>query len=113
MASTQKQNVVVVGGGISGVTVAQGLSKALDHARYNLILIEPRPHHIWLPATVRMVVTNDEKFAETVTFPFDKVFAKGKGTVRRDKVVSIKEGKGDEQNELKLASGETLQYRGE
>ena len=113
MTTTQKQNVVVVGGGISGVAVAQGLSKKLDHAKYNLILIEPRLHHIWLPAAVRMVVTSDEKFAETAMFPFDKVFARGKGTVKQDKVVKINEGEGDEPNVLELASGETLQYKGE
>lgn len=60
-----------------------------------------------------MAVTSDEKFAETVVFPFDKVFAKGKGSVKQDKVVSIKEGKGEEASELELASGETLKYRGE
>ncbi|KAF9778269.1 hypothetical protein BJ322DRAFT_1094226 [Thelephora terrestris] len=111
MTSTQKDNVVVVGGGISGVTVAQGLSKKLDHRKFNLILIEPRPFHVWLPAAARMVVTSDEKFAETAVFPFDRVFAKDKGTVRQDKVVSIKTGKGEEAGELELASGETLQYR--
>jgi NADH dehydrogenase FAD-containing subunit len=113
MTSTQRDNVVVVGGGISGVTVAQGLSKKLDHRKFNLILIEPRPFHVWLPAAARMVVTSDEKFAETAVFPFDRVFAKDKGTVRQDKVVSIKTGKGEEAGELELASGETLQYRGE
>lgn len=113
MASTQKQNVVVVGGGVSGVTVAQGLSKKLDHSKYSLILIEPRPHHVWLPATARMMVTSDEKFAGTAVFPFDRLFAEGKGVVKRDRVVSIKEGEGEEASELKLASGETLQYRGE
>jgi len=114
MASAQKQNVVVVGGGISGVTVAQGLSRKLDHAKFNLIVIEPRPHHIWLPAAARMVVvTNDEIFAETAVLPFDRLFAKGKVVVKRDKVLSIKEGKGDEAGELKLASGEILMYRGE
>ncbi|KAF9645450.1 FAD/NAD(P)-binding domain-containing protein [Thelephora ganbajun] len=111
MTSIQKQNIVVVGGGISGITVAQGLSKKLDHSKYNLILIEPRSHHVWLPATARMVVTNDEKFAETAMFPFDRVFAKGKGVVKQDKVVSIKEGKEEVAGELELASGETLQYR--
>lgn len=113
MTSTRKQNVVVVGGGISGVTVAQGLSKKLDHGRYNLVLIEPRPFHVWLPATARMAVTSDERFAETAVFPFDRVFAKDKGTVRQDKVVSIKAGKGEEAGELEFASGETLHYRGE
>lgn len=113
MTSTQKENVVVVGGGVSGVTVAQGLSKKLDHAKYNLILIEPRLHHIWLPATIRMVVTSDEHFAKRVMIPLDRVFARGKGTVKLDRVVSIKDGKGDAPSELALASGETLQYRGE
>ena len=113
MTSAQKQNVVVVGGGISGVTVAQGLSRRLDHAKFNLIVIEPRPHHIWLPAVARMVVTSDESFTGTAVLPFDRLFAKGKVEVRRDKVLSIKERKGEEAGELKLASGETLTYRGE
>ena len=113
MVSAQKQNVVIVGGGVSGITVAQGLSKKLDHDKFNLVLIEPRPHHVWLPATARMAVTSDEKFVETVVFPFDRVFAEGKGVVKRDKVVNIKEGKGEEAGRLELASGETLQYRGE
>ena len=113
MVSTQKQNIVIVGGGVSGITVAQGLSKKLDHSKFNLILIEPRPHHVWLPATARMVVTSNEKFAETVVFPFDRVFAEGKGIVKQDKVVSIKEGKDGEASELELASGEVVQYRGE
>ena len=112
MDTAQKQNVVVVGGGVSGITVAQGLSKKLDHEKFNLILIEPRPYHVWLPATARMAVTSDEKFVETVVFPFDRVFVKGKGSVKQDKVVSIKGGKGEEAGELELASGETLKYRG-
>lgn len=113
MTSTQKENVVVVGGGVSGVTVAQELSKKLNPAKYNLILIEPRPHHIWLPATLRMAVKGDQKFTETVTVPLDRVFAKGKGSIKRDKVEKFTEGEGEALGELKLASGETLQYRGE
>ena len=113
MTLTRRQNVLVVGGGVSGVTIARGLSKKLDHSKYNLILIEPRPRHIWLPATVRMVVTSDEKFVDNVVVPLDRIFAKGKGTIKHDNAVGIKEGKGEEESELELASGETLQYRGE
>lgn len=63
---TPAKNVVVLGGGCAGVTVAQSLSKKLDHAQYNLILVDMRPHTIWLPAGVRMVVTHDEAFTDTV-----------------------------------------------
>jgi len=54
----------------------------------------------------------DKKFAETTMFPFERFFVKGKVVVKRDRVVNIKEGKWEEAGELKLASGETLPYRG-
>ena len=65
-APTPVKNVVVLGGGCAGVTVAQTLSKKLDHALHNLILVDMRPHTIWLPAGARMVVTHDEAFTDTV-----------------------------------------------
>ena len=68
-APTPVKNIVVLGGGCAGVTVAQSLSKKLDHTLYNLILVDMRPHTIWLPAGVRMVVTHDEAFTDTVRFP--------------------------------------------
>lgn len=114
MASTQnrKQNVVVIGGGISGVTVVRELSKRLDRDRFNLILIEPRSHCVWLPAVARLVVTSDEEFTETALLPFDELFVKDdKVVLKQDKVVSINE-EGEEGGELELVSGETLRYRG-
>ena len=65
-APTPAKNVVVLGGGGAGVTVAQTLSKKLDHAQYNLILVDMRPHMVWLPAGARLVVTHDEGFMDTV-----------------------------------------------
>ena len=62
------KNVVVLGGGSAGVAVAQTLSKKLNHTLYNLILVDMRPHMVWLPAGARMVVTHDEAFADTVRF---------------------------------------------
>lgn len=70
---TQTKNVVVLGGGGAGVTVAQALSKKLDHAQYNLILVDMRPHMIWLPAGARMVVTRDEAFTDKVCLPAMRV----------------------------------------
>jgi len=63
---TPAKNVVVLGGGGAGVTIAQALSKKLNHAVYNLILVDMRPNMIWLPAGARMVVTSDEAFTDTV-----------------------------------------------
>lgn len=63
---TPAKNVVVLGGGCAGVAVVQSLSKKLDHAQYNLFLVDMRPHMIWLPAGARMVVTHDEDFTDTV-----------------------------------------------
>ena len=48
------------------MTIAQALSKKLNHAVYNLILVDMRPNMIWLPAGARMVVTSDEAFTDTV-----------------------------------------------
>lgn len=99
-APTPAKNVVVLGGGGAGVAVAQSLSKSLDHAQYNLILVDMRPYMIWLPAGARMVVTRDEAFTDTVrssaaaaqlpvcnlvpqaVFPYDKVFPPGRGTFK-------------------------------
>lgn len=63
---TPTKNVVVLGGGGAGVSIAQTLSKNLNHAEHNLILVDMRPHMIWLPAGARMIVTNDEAFTDTV-----------------------------------------------
>lgn len=99
-APSPTKNVVVLGGGGAGVTVAQTLSKKLNHAECNLILVDMRPHMVWLPAGARMVVTHDEAFTDTVclsptnsqpavsnpvsqaVFPYDKVLPQGKGTFK-------------------------------
>lgn len=60
------KNVVVLGGGGAGVAVARALSKKLNHAQYNLILVDMRPYMVWLPAGARMVVTHNEGFTDSV-----------------------------------------------
>lgn len=66
-------NVVVLGAGGAGVAVAQTLSKKLNHAQYNLILVDMRPYMVWLPAGARAVVTHDEAFTDTVRFSLSGV----------------------------------------
>lgn len=89
--TTPTKNVVVLGGGGAGVTVAQTLSKKLNHAQYNLVLIDMRPHMIWLPAGARMVVTHDEAFTDTVRFL--SISARSEvGTLRPIGRVPVREG---------------------
>jgi NADH dehydrogenase FAD-containing subunit len=59
-----KASVVIVGGGLSGAAVARELSKKLDKSKHNLIVINPRPFDIWLPALVRAVVTGENGMDE-------------------------------------------------
>ncbi|KAF9654184.1 FAD/NAD-P-binding domain-containing protein [Thelephora ganbajun] len=109
-APTPAKNVVVLGGGGAGATVAQTLSKKLNHAQYNLILVDMRPHMIWLPACARMVVTHDEAFTDTAVFPYENVFPQGKGTFKLGKVVAINEAKDQRGGQLAFDNGETLNY---
>ena len=40
MDTAQERNIGAVGCGVFGITVAQGLSKKLDHEKSNLVLVE-------------------------------------------------------------------------
>ena len=107
--SSAKENVVIVGGGLAGTTLAEGLSAKLDHSKYNLILVEPRPYLIWMLGGARMAV---EKGATgDYLYNYDKFFPAGKGTVKRAKVEKIvPNGKGNG-GILELSGGENLPYQ--
>lgn len=74
-----KQNIVIVGGGSTGVNAVRTLSRALDKSKYNLILINPRPYRIWLIGTLRICVSPEEQLQKDVMLPYDKVFVDGNG----------------------------------
>ncbi|KAJ6492999.1 hypothetical protein C8R45DRAFT_988573 [Mycena sanguinolenta] len=101
-----RKSVVVVGGGSAGVNIARPLSSKLDATKYKLILINPRPFRVLLPATLRMVVSNVDNLGTTSTalVPFDKIFHDGNGTFLQDSVRSIHE------KTLTLGSGEQIAY---
>lgn len=105
-----KKTVVVVGGGGGGITVAQLLSAKLDFTKHELILVEARPHNIWLIAGARMTTTGNKDFASTAIFPYDKALPKG--TFKEAKVIGIEENKGGEGGELLFQNDEKLSYDG-
>ncbi|KAG6909523.1 hypothetical protein DXG01_017080 [Tephrocybe rancida] len=103
-----KQNIVIVGGGGAGVNAAKVLSKTLDHSKYQLILINPLPYRIWLIATLRLAVTQDEALKKDVFLPYDKIFLNGNGKFVEGKVVSFEASK--EGGSVILESGEKIDY---
>jgi len=109
--SSEKENVVIVGGGLGGTTLAKELSAKLDHSKYNLIVVETRPYLIWMLGGARMAVSTGEGSVDDYLFNYDKFFPAGKGTVKQAKVEKIipdGDGKG---GELELSGGETLPYK--
>ncbi|KAF7349341.1 Apoptosis-inducing factor [Mycena sanguinolenta] len=101
-----RKSIVVVGGGSAGVQIARPLSSKLDATKYKLILINPRPFRVLLPATLRMVVSNVDNLGTTKTalVPFDKIFHGENGIFVQDSVRSIHE------KTLTLGSGEQISY---
>lgn len=106
-----KENIVVVGGGLSGTAMAKDLSAKLDHSKYNLIVVEARPYLVYLIGGARMTVTTEKGAVDNYLFYYDKLFPAGKGTVKKarvEKIVPNSDGKG---GELELSGGEILPYR--
>ncbi|KAG6844175.1 hypothetical protein H0H87_009145 [Tephrocybe sp. NHM501043] len=103
-----KQNIVIVGGGGAGVNAAKALSKTLDASKYQLILINPLPYRIWLIATLRLAVTQDEALKSDIFLPYDKVFVNGNGKFVQGKVASFEASK--EGGSVTLESGEKIDY---
>ncbi|KAF7350365.1 Apoptosis-inducing factor [Mycena venus] len=101
-----RKSVVVVGGGSAGVNIARPLSSQLDATKFKLILINPRPFRVLLPATLRMVVSEVDNLGTTAQalVPFDKLFHGENGTFIQDSVRSLNE------KVLTLGSGEQVPY---
>lgn len=110
-AVSTKDNIVIVGGGLSGTSIAKELSAKLDHSKYNLVVVEARPYLIYMIGGARMTVTTENGAADSYLLPYDKLFPPGKGTVKKakvEKIVPDRDGKG---GQLQLSGGETLPYR--
>ena len=108
--SDGRKNVVVVGGGAAGSTIARILSAALDPSKHNLILINNRPFAIHPLSGARLTVSDHDHLENTALFPYDKLFAKQNGTMKVGRVTAIEKNSGEKGGILKLKSGETVPY---
>lgn len=105
-----RKNVVIVGGGAGGAITARTLSKSLDASKFNLILIDPRPNFILLPATVRLVVSKPEGIEDQVLIPLKDIFIKGKGTFIQEKVERIEKSSSGRGGHVVLSNNERVAF---
>ena len=90
-ARNRRQKIVIVGGGVTGSLLARELSLKLDQKEHDLVLIETKPYAIWLIAGARLVTEEGchPGLEERAFVPYDELFHKGSGSVKRGKVMSI------------------------
>ncbi|KAH9477744.1 Apoptosis-inducing factor-like protein A [Psilocybe cubensis] len=86
------KTVVVVGGGVAGAEVVRGLSSRLNPEKHRLILITSRPRFTFLPASLRLLASQDTAIG-SVFMPYDAVFGKFPGELKVGTVTSIEENK--------------------
>ncbi|KAG8898418.1 hypothetical protein FRB99_007447 [Tulasnella sp. 403] len=102
---SQKQAIVVVGGGSSGVAVAKELSKKLDAANVSIQLVAARPFHIHWPAMLRTIAAPEQKLETLAWIPYDKLFQPG-----RPGEVIIGQAEQIEDGTVHLTDGRQLRY---
>lgn len=106
--SDSRKNVVVVGGGFAGVSAVAALGKSVDRTKYNIILVTPRPYYVHLIATLRMVVSAQDKLEDIALIPYDKLLPGLEHVV--GSVTSIEETSSGKGGVLTLSNGERVEY---
>ncbi len=74
---SKAKNIVIIGGGAGGASVARALSAKLDASKYNIVLINPRAYFVPLPVMPRLVVSNVDNLEEKAFPSLDNVFHNG------------------------------------
>ncbi|KAF5318676.1 hypothetical protein D9619_010919 [Psilocybe cf. subviscida] len=109
MEALSKKRVVVVGGGGAGASIVRGLSKALDPAKHELILVTARPQVAYLPASLRVLVDKDTPHG-MMFWTYETVFDKFPGELIVGTVSSIEENGSGFGGRVLLTSGTHVQF---
>ncbi|KAG9314067.1 FAD/NAD(P)-binding domain-containing protein [Chiua virens] len=107
---SSKKSVVIVGAGYAGIALATALSAKLNASEYHIVLINPLPFAVPLPASLRLVVSEAAKLEETALVPLDRVFKKANGETRVGVVASIVPNDANSGGHVVLESGDHIPY---
>ncbi|KAF8574057.1 FAD/NAD(P)-binding domain-containing protein [Ramaria rubella] len=106
---TSKKNVVIVGAGGAGASLARTLSKQLDPTKHSLTLISARDHYLHLPGVLRMIITSEGNLEDRVLIPYDRLFHNKNGTFHQATVTSIVR-EGDQGGHVVTDRGEKIPF---
>ncbi|KAF8579376.1 FAD/NAD(P)-binding domain-containing protein [Ramaria rubella] len=106
---TCKKNVVIVGAGGAGASLARTLSKQLDPTKHALTLISARDHYLHLPGVLRMIITSEGNLEDRVLIPYDRLFHNKNGTFHQATVASIVR-EGDQGRHFVTDRGEKIPF---
>lgn len=112
LVSMSSQNIVIVGGGAAGVSIAVSLAAQLPKVGtgYRVVLVTAREVYVHLLAMLRLSVNRAAKVEETALIPYDAILPSNVGTVKIGAVSSIVP-RSSNGGEVVLENGETIPYR--
>ncbi|EIN04058.1 FAD/NAD(P)-binding domain-containing protein [Punctularia strigosozonata HHB-11173 SS5] len=107
---TDKQRIVVVGGGGAGSLLARSLSSKIDITKQSLTLVTARPFNVYLPGQCRTTVSDQGSLEKKTLFPYDRLFHNGKGTIRIATAKAIERNASTVGGAVVLEGGESIGY---
>ncbi|KAJ7174374.1 hypothetical protein C8R46DRAFT_89093 [Mycena filopes] len=107
--SKSSANIVVLGGGAAGSSIARALAQQLPQAK--VTLVEPREYYLHYPGTLRMLVTAEPKLEDKVLISYDRLFTNTTGKIVHATATSIIRSKDSERGgHVVLDSGDQLPF---
>jgi NADH dehydrogenase FAD-containing subunit len=89
--------------------VAREIGNKLDPHKHELTLITARTHYAYLPAALRLLVSQDTPI-ETVFMSYDKVFNNFPGQLKIGKATSVEANPGGKGGKVILENGDEVLY---
>jgi apoptosis-inducing factor 2 len=94
-----------------GANVARELAAKIDPAKYKVVLINPLPYRIHLPASARLVVTDEGRLEEHAFLPYDRALPDdSRGTFIQGTVTAIEKSE-KIGGHVVLKNGERIPFR--